>query len=116
MGAIGAILDRNRRSLIRGYEANPFFIDFRFSSPVTLRKLESLCGNRQHRLKVALYAAGADSAVRTFNAESVEYKEHGVASIDFEQQEVSRMRVELLDLEYPLGQPVKMHLYELRIE
>jgi hypothetical protein len=112
MGLPAQMFDGDRYTLLRGLDANPFILDFYFSSPRTVSSLRAEFGMVDLALTVQLYTQpDAEPAIyrQTFN------KPAGEAGIemplDQTSQSFTRLRLEILNIFS--GETANIHIREL---
>jgi 4-amino-4-deoxy-L-arabinose transferase-like glycosyltransferase len=112
--AIQNVFDGNRDTLVRGVEANPFVLEFTFPEPRSVTGIKADFGSMDLTLVVKLYAPGSDVPVKL----SQTYRDqppdpHVEMKIDNAPAQVSKMRVEILNL--LAGDTANIHIREFNV-
>lgn len=113
-GQVADMFDGDRYTVVRGYEANPFVVDIRFSQAVQVSGLAADFGSMDFTLSVLVYPEGAQEPVtfaRTYR--NLADDPHVELLLDGETFVTKRVRIEVLSLN--AGEKAKIHVRELQV-
>jgi len=111
MGNIGEILDGNRHSLVRTFEANPFILELTFAQPRQISGFTLFVGDTELKVRVLLYTPAAPEPLEfDFSIDASPLNPQG--TVDFGQAyTVSVLYLEIKDMRQ--DEPGHVHLWEL---
>jgi len=114
-GQLRDMFDGDRFTLARGMEANPFIVEFIFPQPRVVNGLAADFGAMDFTLTVKLYGEGTDEpTIYTATYRGLPPDPHVEMDFDRGPQAVSRMRVEILNLQ--AGEMAHIHVRELALK
>jgi hypothetical protein len=107
-GGVAELFDRNRETVARGEEANPFVVDLEFGKPRRIGAVAVDVWHRSTEIRLVGTLTNGEAREATFKFRDREWQPHNTMTVPEGFWEVTRLRIEIKDLD--AGETAKVHV------